>query len=98
MGRDEAVAKLSELAGRLRSRGVTSLYLYGSTARGEAEAGSDIDLFVDYDPASRFSLFDLMDVRNEIEAALGTKADVTTRAGLHPAIRGDVIADSVRII
>ncbi len=45
--RDEAIARLRRLEAELKRLGVRDLYLFGSTARGEACADSDVDLFFD---------------------------------------------------
>jgi uncharacterized protein len=45
MGRDEAIRRLRRHEADLRRLGVEHLYLFGSTARGEAKDDSDIDLF-----------------------------------------------------
>lgn len=50
------IAKLRGHASALRKRGVKHLYVFGSVARGDAGADSDIDLAIDVDPESRFSL------------------------------------------
>jgi predicted nucleotidyltransferase len=47
MQRDEAIMKLREHEAELRRLGVQHLYLFGSTARGEAGEGSDVDLFLE---------------------------------------------------
>lgn len=49
MHRDEAIAKLKEHETELRQPGVEHLFLFGSTARGEARDDSDVDLFFDYE-------------------------------------------------
>ena len=46
MQRDEAIATLKRHEAELRRLGVEHLYLFGSTARGEAGPDSDIDLLV----------------------------------------------------
>jgi len=51
-------------------------------ARDEARAGSDIDVFVDPDPARRFG-FELLRER------LGAELDYTTRDGLHRRLPRD---------
>jgi len=51
MKKSEALRKLKSHADALKALGATSLYLFGSTARNKANAGSDIDLFLDYDRA-----------------------------------------------
>jgi predicted nucleotidyltransferase len=65
-------------------RWATSLYLFGSTARNKARAGSDLDLFLDYDPHGRFSVLDLVAAKRLLEKGLGVEVDLTTRNGLHP--------------
>jgi predicted nucleotidyltransferase len=97
MNRTEAVAKLKEYAPAIRAMGATSLYLFGSTARDEAGPGSDLDLFIDYDPVKKFSLFDLAGVKLFLEERLQGPVDVTTRNGLHPMLRADIEATAVRV-
>ncbi|MGH7878374.1 MAG: nucleotidyltransferase family protein, partial [Candidatus Binataceae bacterium] len=48
MDRAAAIAKLKEHEVELRQLGVEHLYLFGSTARGEADDDSDVDLFFDH--------------------------------------------------
>lgn len=54
MTRLDAIEQLKQRTDALKGMGATSLYLYGSTSRDEAKPDSDLDLFIDYDPASRF--------------------------------------------
>ena len=56
----------------------TALYLFGSTVRDEAGKESDLDLFVDYDPGSRFNAFDLVGIKLLLEQKLQVAVDVTT--------------------
>jgi predicted nucleotidyltransferase len=46
MQTDEALARLRSSEAELKRLGVQSLYLFGSTARGEATSESDVDLFL----------------------------------------------------
>ena len=59
MNKFEAIEKLRARANVIQAMGATSVYLYGSTVRDAAQPASDLDLFVDYDPAGRFNAFDL---------------------------------------
>ncbi|KQO87469.1 DNA polymerase III subunit beta [Methylobacterium sp. Leaf92] len=97
MDRMEAITRLRDSADAVRTMGATSLYLFGSTARGEARADSDLDLFIDYDPASRFNAFDLVGIKLLLEDRLGTAIDVTTRDGLHPRLRDRIEASAFRV-
>lgn len=97
MKRADAIKKLRTFAGALKERGATSLYLFGSTARNEASHGSDLDLFLDYDPRSRFNAFDLVAAKRLLEQGLGVEVDLTTRNGLHPLIRKKIEAEATRV-
>ena len=81
----------------LKARGATSVYLFGSTARNQAGSKSDLDLFLDYDPRSRFNAFDLVAAKRLLQRGLGVSVDLTTRNGLHPLIRKQIEAEAIRI-
>jgi uncharacterized protein len=97
MNRNEAIARLKACADAVKARGATSLYLFGSTTRGEAHVGSDIDMFIDYDPRKKFSLVDLAGIKLFLQDALGVDVDVTTRDSLHPMLRKDIEQSAVRV-
>ena len=97
MNRTDAITRLQANADAVRAMGATSLYLFGSTARDEALAASDLDLFIEYDPASRFNAFDLMGIKLFLEERCGTEVDVTTRDGLHPRLRDRIERSAIRI-
>jgi len=92
----DIIAALRNQAPDIRALGATSLYLFGSAARGEATETSDVDLFVDYDP-DRFSFVELIRLRERLSHILGRPADLTTREGLHPLLRPDIEAEAVKV-
>jgi predicted nucleotidyltransferase len=93
----DAIDRLRDSADAVRTLGATSLYLFGSTVRDEARSDSDLDLFVDYDPASRFNAFDLVGIKLLLEDRLGAAIDITTRDGLHPRLRDRIEASAIRV-
>lgn len=97
MKRDVAISRLKPFERHLRERGVTSLYLFGSTARDEAGDDSDLDLVFEYDPASKFSLFDQAGVMLELAEGLGTKVDLVSRYGLRARVKERVERDMVQV-
>jgi uncharacterized protein len=97
MEKQKAIDAIEANAVPFRKLGVTALFLYGSTARDEAEPGSDIDIFIDTDGRSRFSLFDLMEIKHVLEDETGMPVDVATRDGLHPRLRGRIEKSAVRV-
>jgi predicted nucleotidyltransferase len=97
MSRADIIAALRERASDIRNFGATSLYLFGSTARNEATEGSDVDLFIDYDP-ERFSFVELIQLRKRLSDILGRSADLTTRDGLHPLLRPKIEAEAIKVL
>ena len=97
MNRGEAIAKLKHRAQAIKAMGATSLCMFGSTVRDEAQAASDLDLFIDYDPASRFNAFDLVGIKQYLEDELRIPIDVTTRDGLHPRLKSEIERSAIRV-
>jgi predicted nucleotidyltransferase len=96
MKRQDAVAALRGQADEVRARR-NGLYLFGSTAREETTAPSDLDLFIDYDLGSRFSLVDLVGIKQLLERRLGVPVDLTSRDSLDPLLRGRIEASAERV-
>jgi hypothetical protein len=96
MKRDEALNRLRSHEAELKQLGVERLYLFGSTARGEASDDSDIDLFFDHHKGA-LGLFDLMDVMDRASSILGRKADIMTRAGIHPGLKRRIEESAIRV-
>src|SRR6202521_4605704 len=91
MQRDEAIARLKQHEPELKRLGVEHLYLFGSTAGGEAREDSDVDLFFDH-PEGSLGLFALMDVKEAAARIVGHKTDIMTRRSLHPVLRDGIEA------
>ena len=96
MKRDEAINRLLQHEADLKRLGVEHLYMFGSTARGEAREESDVDLFFDYEKG-KLGLFELMDVKEYAAKILGCKADIMTRDSLHKTLRRTIEATAVRV-
>lgn len=97
MKRRATICALERHANAIRARGVQRLYLFGSTARDKARRASDVDIFIDLKRGARFSLFDLMDLREYLSRKLGTKVDVFPRDGLHRVIRAKIEREAIRV-
>lgn len=83
------VQKILEIA---RRNGATSVSVFGSRARGEAGADSDLDLLVDMAPGT--SLFDLGRMQVELTELVGFEVDVVPRGGLRPRVRDEILRDA----
>jgi predicted nucleotidyltransferase len=96
MHRDDFIDWLRGHQAELRRLGVQHLYLFGSTARGEARSDSDVDLFFDYE-RGKLGLFELMDIKEQASRILGRKADIMTRDSLHKVLRPGIEASAVQV-
>jgi uncharacterized protein len=96
MDRTEAITRLKQHEAELKQLGVQHLYLFGSTASGEAREDSDVDLFFDYE-RGKLGLFQLMDVKERAAQILGRKADIMTRDSLHRVLRERIEASAVLV-
>jgi uncharacterized protein len=67
-------------------------------ARGAPRDDSDLDLFIDYDPAVKVpNMFRLMQIEEKISATLGIAVTITTRDALHPLMKKNFERDAVRV-
>lgn len=57
----------------------------GSTARGDDEVGSDLDLLVTFPPGTT-DLVDLMDLMEQLEALTGIRVDIISGRGHGPVV------------
>jgi len=73
--------------------GARNLRVFGSVARGEGDARSDVDFLVEMEPGR--SLFDLGGLQYELERLLGRPVDVVTERGLKARIRDRVLREAV---
>jgi uncharacterized protein len=95
MRREDVLTILKARRGDLARFGVKSLRLFGSAARDEATARSDVDLLVAFETTPTFS--DYMKLRIFLEDLLGTKVDLVTETGLRDRVRPYVEKDAIRV-
>jgi uncharacterized protein len=78
-----------------RRHGVVSVRVFGSVARGEDSAESDVDLLVTTGPqvSAWFPAGFVLD----LEQLLGRRIDVVTQPGLNPLLREQVMAEAVAL-
>ena len=99
MKREDVIAKLKAAEPSLRGFGVAALYLFGSYARDEARADSDVDVFVDPASDASFDFLKYMDAYETIRKSVGKEIEVgySTRDGLSPYIRANIENDAIRV-
>ena len=95
MCRDDVITMIQMHAEELRGFRVLGLRLFGSVARDEATARSDVDLLVSFVRPPGFRR--LMKLRFFLEDLLGRKVDLVTEEGLHDRLRPWVERDAIRV-
>jgi predicted nucleotidyltransferase len=80
-----------------RALGVRGLAVFGSTARNEATAVSDVDLLVELDESRRITLFGLSEIKFFASDVLGERADLAIRDCLRPGYRASIESDAIRV-
>jgi predicted nucleotidyltransferase len=78
-----------------RRFGVRSLALFGSCARGEGRAGSDIDMLVEFDGLATSQRY--FGWQFFLEDLLGAPVDLVTRQALRPQLRPFVERDAIHV-
>ena len=93
------MAMLKAHRGELSALGVQHLSLVGSFARDEAGMESDVDLVVEFDRGRKPDLFELSELRFQIESWFGNRlaVDLALRSTLKPDVAANMAADSVEI-
>ena len=92
---EQALITLRNAEPTLRAKGIVHAGIFGSTARGEHHAGSDIDVIVDFDPSAPITVYDYVAVKNDIAKLFKQPVDVIDRRGLKPDLRQPVARDAV---
>ncbi|CAA7625284.1 nucleotidyltransferase family protein [Magnetospirillum sp. UT-4] len=91
----QVVQRIKATEPELRRRGVAHLSLFGSLARGNAGADSDIDIAVEIEAGRSFSLIRMEDTRLMLEDVLGRPVDLGEVESFHPAVRAAFEQDKV---
>ena len=85
----EAILQIAE------RHGGRNLRVFGSLARGEGTAASDLDVLIQLE--SGRSLLDIVAIKQDLEDLLDRQVDVVTEGALNPLIREQVLAEAVRL-
>jgi hypothetical protein len=87
----------SQILAIAEKHGAFNVRVFGSVARGEATAESDVDFLIDYDPARRTPWFP-MGLIHDWQALLGRDVDVATIEMLREDRgRNQVLAEAIKL-
>lgn len=93
----DVLRRLRALEPSLRSRGVSSLWVFGSVARGNARPDSDVDLTLEFAADANPSLFEIGHIKEEVEAAIGRPVDIGERSAMTPRVAASAGHDLVQV-
>jgi predicted nucleotidyltransferase len=93
----DKIHKVSQLSiPILKRNGVISAALFGSFVRSDDSIESDVDFLLEYQDG--VSLFDVAELKRELEEKLDRKVDLVSLKYLNKRIREKVIQEKIRIL
>jgi hypothetical protein len=95
MDKSIIIEKLREHEAELKAAGIVRLSVFGSVARGDATAHSDVDLMGDFDRAKNFTVFDMAGLEVRLADILGTPVDLADRRMLKAPVRAKAEREAV---
>ncbi len=93
---EHVVATLRAHEAELRRAGIRRLSLFGSVARGDAEADSDVDLAAELDPNAGIGLFALAALERRLSELLGRRVDLLPEPVERARLRVNIERDRMR--
>lgn len=81
----------------MKKHAVKRALIFGSFARGTAKTNSDVDFLIEYRGKNK-TLFDLVDLKSDLEETLDRKVDVITYNSIYWRIREHILAEQVVIL
>jgi uncharacterized protein len=96
MGKNETLAKLARAAPEIRRRfAVKDLAIFGSVARDEAKADSDLDVLVTFEGSADFDRF--MDLRFYLEDMFDAAVDLVTPNALRREWKSRIQREAIHV-
>jgi predicted nucleotidyltransferase len=85
----------SEILDRAAHHGARNVRVFGSVARRELEASSDVDLLVEME--SGRSYLDLVGLWQDLEDLLGVRVDLLSEGGISPYLRERILGEAIAL-
>ena len=80
----------------IKKQGIKKAGIFGSYARGNQKASSDIDILIE--PTKEMGFFEIVSLENELKKVLKKKIDLLTYASIHKLLRDRILNEEIRII
>jgi uncharacterized protein len=92
----EALRRLNRNREKLRTHHVRHIAVFGSTARDQATAHSDVDLLVEFEPGAPVGLFAYVRLLDFLSDVMDTRIDLATPGALRREMRDEIVAEAIR--
>jgi len=93
--KEDILNRRDEIIAVARRYGASNIRIFGSVARGDATAESDVDLVVRFDPGR--TLLDHAGLLGDLRDLLGVKVDVVDEDGMRPRFRANVLREALAL-
>ena len=80
---------------------VSEFAIFGSAVSADFHSSSDVDIMISFDPNASISLFDMVNMQDELKQIFGRDVDLVTKSGVENSrnyLRRKAILDSAQVI
>ena len=95
MDKGSVIETLRQHEPELRAAGILHLRLFGSVARGEQTALSDVDLMAEFDRSKRLTLFGMAHLENRLSDLLGAKVELAWADAMKERVRARAMREAI---
>ncbi len=89
------IEKLRHHELELKAAGILHIRVFGSVARNEASAVSDVDLLADFDKSKRMTLVKVGSLQSRLSAMLGVRVDLSSTEWMREPVKTTALREAV---
>lgn len=79
-------------------RQIVRMEIFGSAARGELRAESDVDIMLTFQPSAPWSLYDIVDMQDELARLFGRAVDIVESGSVRNPYRARSIEHDLQVV
>jgi uncharacterized protein len=95
MNKHQVIGILRAHEPELKASGIVHLRVFGSIARDEASAASDIDLLAEFDRSKRLTLVTIGSLESRLAEWLGTEVELSSEEWMREPARAKALSEAV---
>jgi predicted nucleotidyltransferase len=92
------IVKDQELLDIIRKYGLSEVSAFGSVLRDDFNENSDIDFLIVFENGKEKSLFDIIDLKSDLEILVGRNVDIVEKEALKNPYRKEEILKTAKVI